>query len=55
MSIWLLLSYTLAMLAVILASGVVTVSHTVWMPLLVISLAVFAVGVVRTGLRRPVV
>ena len=55
MSIWLLLSYALAMLAVILAAAPVAVPNEVWIPLLTISLAGFAVGVAKSGIRRPVV
>lgn len=52
MSIWLLLSYALAMLAMILA---VFVPGIMWEPFLIVPIAIFAVGILRTGLRRPVV
>ena len=52
MSIWLLLSYAIAMLAMILA---VFSPDILWEPLLAIPFAIFGVGIARTGIRRPVV
>jgi len=52
MSIWLLLSYALAMIAMILA---VVAPDILWEPLLAVTAGIFAVGVARAGIRRPVV
>ena len=52
MSIWLLLSYAIAMLAMILA---VFAPDILWEPLLAVPFAIFGVGIARTGIRRPVV
>ena len=52
MSIWLLLFYTLAVLALTLA---IAVPSAFWGPVTVVSLVAFAGGLAKTGVRRPVV
>jgi len=52
MSIWLLISYAIAMLAMILA---VVAPDVPWEPLLAVPFAIFGVGIAKAGIRRPVV
>jgi hypothetical protein len=52
MSIWLLLLYTLAVLAFAFA---VAAPSAVWAPVLIVSLVAFAGGLAKSGVRRPVV